>query len=629
MKIPLLTRSVASVLGGALFAFIGIGAASPANAAAAKQLMRCEGRVRAQIADYLFEDAAEIKYQVRCGSRRMALEVLGDHRLLRDGALIRVRGEKVPGKNILRVRADGKDGTSVAMLTAAVVSGAHKALIIRISSLDGSVPCSEVQLNGYMWANSVNVNTSYQVASYGNVSFPPDGDNNGLADVVSVSIAYNTSGLCNYSTWGSAAQSAAAKLVNTGSFQHMMYVLPSNVNCGWAGLASLGGGYSYYHGKNCTWQPELFQHELGHNLGFHHSGTAAGGEYADHSCGMGNPSGPVTFNGSKRVESGWLPSANIASGVGSYMLKNADLAPAAGDLTVIKLTRPSGGSFYVSYRQKGLPQDGGLSATYDQKVLVTRSTGMGSISYLDAILGVGQSFTDSASGLGIMVNSIDTANQSANVTVSGDCILSQPQISISPASQAGIPGSVRTYTVAVSNRDSVFCAATSFTMSSQAPLGWGASLNAASLALAAGSSGSLQLTVTAPLDAAEGAYAAVVSALGADHAEVSGSAGFKVDVTAPNTATSVIAAISKKGNRVKGVNVSCSGASDAGAVQSGISGYKFFRGSTQVCGVGNSCFDPITAAGAYTYKCKAIDGAGNESVLSTASATVTIGSTRK
>lgn len=72
----------------------------------------------------------------------------------------------------------------------------------------------------------------------------------------------------------------AAKALNVsslaGMFRHIIFCVPSGTNAGgrgWSAFAQIGGPDSYYNAEfqRCTTVATL-SHELGHNLGLHHSG---------------------------------------------------------------------------------------------------------------------------------------------------------------------------------------------------------------------------------------------------------------------------------------------------------------------------------------------------------------------
>ena len=78
---------------------------------------------------------------------------------------------------------------------------------------------------------------------------------------------------CNYLTRADDALNAATQWgVNVNSFNHVLYLLPANVNCPWAGIAYLGCNTSceawVVTGGDIT---GLMAHELGHNIGLDHS----------------------------------------------------------------------------------------------------------------------------------------------------------------------------------------------------------------------------------------------------------------------------------------------------------------------------------------------------------------------
>ncbi|KAL3782417.1 hypothetical protein ACHAW5_010307 [Stephanodiscus triporus] len=74
-----------------------------------------------------------------------------------------------------------------------------------------------------------------------------------------------------------------------GPFRHVMLVLPKcRMDCGWAAYAYINSYLSVYQGGYYAF-PAVGLHEIGHNMGFGHSGGPDGKTYSDHACMMGNP----------------------------------------------------------------------------------------------------------------------------------------------------------------------------------------------------------------------------------------------------------------------------------------------------------------------------------------------------
>jgi hypothetical protein len=101
-----------------------------------------------------------------------------------------------------------------------------------------------------------------------------------------------------------------------------MHVMPSEVGWGSAAAwADLPGRISAFQDRFAHNMP-VQMHEMGHNLGFHHSG-ADGSRYGDNSCAMSTAGwgddGPlVCYNGVKSFQSDWYTSANIMIDVLSH-----------------------------------------------------------------------------------------------------------------------------------------------------------------------------------------------------------------------------------------------------------------------------------------------------------------------
>ena len=128
------------------------------------------------------------------------------------------------------------------------------------------------QVQGTMFNNSYSVDSVYQEASYGQLSFPDSMGNN----VVMLNIPYSAG--CSYYTIANNADSAAtAAGVNLGAYHNKMYLVPpkSISDCSWLALGELGG-YSSSSVRR-AWSTRndavAFLHEFGHNLGWHHAAT--------------------------------------------------------------------------------------------------------------------------------------------------------------------------------------------------------------------------------------------------------------------------------------------------------------------------------------------------------------------
>jgi hypothetical protein len=94
------------------------------------------------------------------------------------------------------------------------------------------------------------------------------------------------------------------------------------------------------------------------------------------------------------------------------------------------------------------------------------------------------------------------------------CVPTAPRVTVTPSTTAAVaPGSMVSYTVAVTNTDSAACNSATFSLASSAPSGWTSSFTAPSLAVAPGATESTTLRVTSPTTASSGTYSFEARAL--------------------------------------------------------------------------------------------------------------------
>jgi uncharacterized protein YfaS (alpha-2-macroglobulin family) len=159
--------------------------------------------------------------------------------------------------------------------------------------------------------------------------------------------------------------------------------------------------------------------------------------------------------------------------------------------------------------------------------------------YDPALVGTTRTFVDDAAGLSLSPLIGDPAGASIGVSFNppvAACAAAPPRVTLSPgAATSVIAGTAVTYTVAVTNLDDAICASSTFVLAASAPSGWTSVLNASSLSLAPGATGSTTLRVTSATSAAAATYQVSVAASdssAAGHA-ATGSAGYSVR-TAPS-----------------------------------------------------------------------------------------------
>ncbi len=139
----------------------------------------------------------------------------------------------------------------------------RRALVLMVDLTDAfaSARYTIDQITGQMFTGSQNVDQLYQTSSYGQMSFPPDTDGDGAADVFGP-FAIDASGtVCDYYDWAYKADAAAdAAGIDLSLYDHRVYVVPryNDQACTWAGVANVGCNRSdsYRSGFCRSWLAE-------------------------------------------------------------------------------------------------------------------------------------------------------------------------------------------------------------------------------------------------------------------------------------------------------------------------------------------------------------------------------------
>jgi len=325
------------------------------------------------------------------------------------GTRVKVRGTRNGDEFVVGAGGASTGGTTTA---AAVVSGDQRTIVMLVNFNNSvcSFTTADIQLKMFT-GTTFNVDKYYREVSYGQLSFS--------GDVVGPYTINYANSPDNYSAWGTAADSAAtAAGVTLGNYTRKVYVFAPCDMGGAAGRGTIGGNpsRSWLNGSYWTWNA-LYTHEIGHNLYMHHSANYGGGEYADHSCTMGNPSNPPHVNGPHKVGLGWIPSSNVitVNQASTYTINHV----ASSSAQVLKI--PKGGSttdaYYVSFRVK-TGFDSTLSDTYANKASVhTWNGGISALTYWHTALADGGSFTDAANGITITQTAHTTTTSTITVNM--------------------------------------------------------------------------------------------------------------------------------------------------------------------------------------------------------------------
>lgn len=525
------------------------------------------------------------------------------------------------------VAALDSGGTTTQGSTATAPVLSERTAIAILVNLSDATLCSDVTTCTYtpayvadkIFTATQSMRALYLNSSYGQVTFKTDTDGNGQPDVVGPFTLSLSKVGCNWSSWGNAADSAAqAAGIDLTLYQHRIYVLPPYSqlpDCGWAGLAYIGGSKSYIAEPQSMM---VYTHELGHNLNMAHAGTDSGNdgvmtvEYGDSSDPMGSSRALRNFNSPHLHQMGWLnafPNAvQTVTTSGSYQLGAIGTTPDGTLPQALRIFKPNTNEYYyLSYRQ-ATGWDASLPSTYTQGVNVHRYKGSGyGYTYFLQSLSTTGLFMDNANG--ITVVPVTNGSGSATVQVSFGCAANPPEVSLTPASVWVKPGSTVSLSGQITNRDSSGCNGTTFVLSTS---GIG-SVNPGSVGpLTSGQVGSATVTVTPTSSGTVTLTAHDGDGQDPIHSQDGvGTTQLNVDASSPTAPSGLTGAAVQTG----GVALSWNAASDSG---SGLKSYYIYRNGVLLGTTTELSYsDKVGTSGTlYTYGVTAVDQVGNESGLS-------------
>ena len=591
------------------------------------------GELRVRYADDFENGVSEKLYAIIDEDTGRAYEVLFEQlpgKKHTSGAIVRARG-KLNGDQFL-VQGNG-DGSVETVAAASTATGLRRVAVILINMNDANLECSNAFVTDLMYGGTDSVAGYYDEASYGLTGIDGDADGDGVYDVFGpVTIDYSITGSCFYAGWAFDAKTQAQQQfgLDLGLYTNFIYVLPSSVPCSWAGLGDLGcstGCEAWV--KACQW-PDIYEHELGHNYGMHHSTIDANNDgayenvYGDLGCVMGYSNvGHRHPNAAHKEEMGWFADypeqIDVVQQAGQYTIDALTALPwQAANPQVLKLPAANGGHYYLSYRVRQ-GYDSSIRSAYVGGVSIHKFSGItSSFTYYIDTLANGGTFSDPASGFTItqLSHSPDPATGSVTLSISMECTAAQhTALMYSNGSAQSLPGGTINYTVSVTNHDAGGCAPAEFALLPNVPAGWSSSLTNSTLTISAGQTATTTLSVQSDASASPGVYPVSVTVvdLSSHRADVTPSFSYEVLSGEPDAVTDLTASVQKK-TRIK-LDWTAAPDNTGGTVGT----YNIFRdagtGFAQVATInGTSYTDNDTASGnTYQYYVVGIASNGLES----------------
>ena len=348
-------------------------------------------------------------------------------------------------------------------LAAAIAPGPRSLLVIVVTTPDAGTPVASAEAaRAAVFTGPASVNAFFTQQSAGATSLVgrvrADGD---VAGPLAIDVS--TAGCDVYEIAAAADAAAATAGFAASAYNHVVYALPRTPQCDFGGLGQLPGRLTWTNG---SLEAATLTHELGHNLGAHHSNslrcTGAGGVAVtlSPSCATteyGDPFDTMGLTGRlmsswHRLQVGQLPAGQELRLKASQTVSLRSSNDFAGQGTrVLIVPRKSAGvpvsmSLAVEWRSSLAPFDAfpaGDPVTTGLSVRVVPNPTVATQSQLldarpatavlaDAPLPVGETMRDDRFGISIRLNSL--AAGVANVTVTMPALVDD----VAPAAPSGV-----------------------------------------------------------------------------------------------------------------------------------------------------------------------------------------------
>lgn len=326
-------------------------------------------------------------------------------------------------------------------------TGVMNTLVVRVNANDNSPP-SAASLSNDIFSDDYCLKSQFNTCSYGKLQIEEYVEGTiaelptAAPGVVDLYVDANAEGNDSKTMESLANEALKTALGLSGSespgdvFDLVLYCMPPGMG-NWLSYAYIYEYDSYYNDEDCSYLSAQM-HEVGHNLGLHHSGEFAGDEpatvadeYEDQTGYMGytylyDDIPAMCFNAAKNWELGWYEGqrtevdilSEISDQASSYKLNGVvDYDPEAGETVVLKI-----GDFYIGYN-KATDFNSGTQEAVNMVTIVENLwfPGLSDFSKLEAKLNVGDSHTFVIDDLDILAREGATEHElssSVSITVS-------------------------------------------------------------------------------------------------------------------------------------------------------------------------------------------------------------------
>jgi Ricin-type beta-trefoil lectin domain/Gametolysin peptidase M11 len=269
----------------------------------------------------------------------------------------------------------------------------HRVLVIPLH-IAGRAPTvvDRGQVAQALFGATDSVASRYRTLSYGRLTFA--GSERDIIEPVALSEPPDVCGTGLAHLADATESELQRRGLSWSSYQHLVFILPKDMPCAWAGLGDIGGKRVWLKATTV----KAFQHELGHNLGMDHA-VLWGKPGAEGSDFMG--SADRGLNAPHIVEMGWLAGDQgkvvELMAAADVTVETLEADPGQSALPKIAIVRPASGAntYYLSYRAAG--DDKVLPAEFSRGLnihIADPTHHMSRLTYFVRSLGDGESYHD-------------------------------------------------------------------------------------------------------------------------------------------------------------------------------------------------------------------------------------------